>query len=108
MTDGKFSPQALLNSCASLWIQDQYKQRYFNPSRALMMVTKFADAQRNLDMDNDTWKQFANSPLNNIANVVQPNGSTATVSQQPQAEQVDIEAIMTKVIKQTIKPEALL
>lgn len=108
MSDGKFSPQALLNTCASLWIQDQYKQKYFNASRALMMVNRFADAQRNLEMDNSMWDQMGSNPLSNIANVVQPNGSTATVSQQPQAGQADIEAIMTKVIKQTIKPDALL
>ena len=108
MTEGKFNPQALLNTCASLWIQDQYKQKYFNASRALMMVNRFADAQRNLDMDSSMWDQFGSNPLANLANIIQPNGSTATVSQEPQAGQVDIEAIMTKVIKQTIKPEALL
>jgi hypothetical protein len=68
----RFDPQAMLNMGVTLYINDQAKQRYFNPSRYLIMTTRFADAQRNLDMDQVTWNQVQTNPIGQIANQVQP------------------------------------
>ena len=103
ISNGKLDPQAMLNVMATLYINDAAKQRYFNPSRGLIMVTRFADAQRNLEMDQATWNQVGSNPLGNIANVVQPDGTKATVGTKP----VDEDTPPAWAVKLMQKVEAL-
>ena len=97
----RFDPQAMLNMGVTLYVNDQAKQRYFNPSRYLIMTTRFADAQRNLDMDTSTWNQFQASPVGQIAGVIQQ--PTAP----PVAKALTIDDL-NNWAKSTFKPEALL
>ena len=97
----RFDPQAMLNMGVTLYINDQAKQRYFNPSRYLIMTTRFADAQRNLDMDSVTWNQVQASPVGQIADVIQQPAAP------PVAKALTIDDL-NNWAKSTFKPEALL
>ena len=100
MNDGTFNPGAMLQMGATLFVNDQAKQRYFNLGRYIIGCKRLVDAKRDLEMDDVTYNQ-AISQLGNIANVVQQPVAQPTA-------QPDIKTLMVEAIKENIKPEALL